>query len=152
MPVFAAILRLGTLESLLGLFETKGLRFSEAQADLAWDGRRLSVTKGRAIGAGIALTGEGDFDIAGGTLDFTGTVARMGRVQRMMAKVPVINTLVLGRDRGGIIATRFRLTGAIADPEIRVEPLSTFTPGFLRDVFGAAAANVRGSKAKPAEP
>ena len=125
MPVFASILRLGTLDSLVGMFESKGLEFKLAEADLAWDGRRLSVANGRAVGGGIALTGEGSFDLLGGTLDFAGTVAHMGRFSRMVAHIPLINTLVLGRDRAGIIATRFRLTGAIADPEIQVEPLST---------------------------
>ncbi len=137
MPVFASILRLGTLDSLVGMFESKGLEFELAQADLAFDGRRLSVANGRAVGGGIALTGEGSFDLVGGTLDFAGTVAHMGRFARMVAHIPLINTLVLGRDRAGIMATRFRLTGALADPEIQVEPLSTLTPGFLRDVFGA---------------
>jgi hypothetical protein len=136
MPVFASILKLGTLDNLVGLFESKGLRFERADADLAWDGRRLEVSKGRAVGRGIALTGAGSFDLAAGTLDLTGTVAPMRVAQRIVAKIPVVNTLVLGRDRAGVVATRFRLTGAIAQPEIRVEPLSTFTPGFLRDLFG----------------
>ena len=150
MPVFASILRLGTLDSLFGMIENKGLEFKLAEADLEWDGRRLSVAKGRAVGAGIALTGEGTFDLVGGTLDFAGTVGRVGRLQRMIGKVPVIGPLVLGRDRGGVIATRFRLTGAIADPEIRVEPLSTFTPGFVRDVFGAGRKSLS-PKAEPKE-
>ena len=90
MPVFASILRLGTLDSLVGMIESKGLEFKLAEADLEWDGRRLSVAKGRAVGAGIALTGEGTFDLAGGTLDFAGTVGRVGRLQRMIGKVPLI--------------------------------------------------------------
>ena len=79
MPVFASILRLGTLDSLVGMFESKGLEFKLAEADLEWDGRRLSVAKGRAVGAGIALTGEGTFDLHGGTLDFAGTVGPHGK-------------------------------------------------------------------------
>ena len=69
----------------------------------------------------------------------------------MVAHIPLINTLVLGRDRAGVIATRFRLTGAIADPEIQVEPLSTFTPGFVRDVFGAGR-QALSPKAEPKGP
>jgi hypothetical protein len=61
----------------------------------------------------------------------------MRTVQRMIAKIPGLAQLVLGRDRAGVIATRFRVTGPTSAPEIHVEPLSTFTPGFLRDVFGA---------------
>ena len=80
MPVFASILRLGTLDSLVGMFESKGLEFELAEADLAWDGRRLSVANGRAVGGGIALTGEGSFDLIGGTLDFAGTVGPHGKV------------------------------------------------------------------------
>ncbi|HEX2464507.1 MAG TPA: AsmA-like C-terminal domain-containing protein, partial [Thermoanaerobaculia bacterium] len=151
MPVFASILRLGTLDSLVGMFESKGLEFKLAEADLAWDGRRLSVANGRAVGGGIALTGEGSFDLHSGTLDFAGTVAHMGRFSRLVAHIPLINTLVLGRDRAGVIATRFHLTGAIADPEIQVQPLSTFSPGFLRDVFGAGRRGLS-PKAKPKGP
>jgi hypothetical protein len=62
----------------------------------------------------------------------------MRGVQRAIGKIPGLSRLVLGRDRAGVVATRFRLTGAIAEPEVKVEPLSTFTPGFLRDVFGGA--------------
>jgi hypothetical protein len=146
MPVFASILTLGTLSNLMGMFETRGLEFKKADADLDWDGRVLTISNGRAIGPGIALTGGGTFDLAAGTVDFSGTVAPMRMVQRMVAKVPVINRLVLGRDRAGVIATRFHVTGATAAPQIRVEPLSTFTPGFLRDVFGARPGRERGDE------
>jgi hypothetical protein len=136
MPVFARILRLGTLNNLMGMFESEGLEFKAVSADLSWDGRVLEVADGRAIGRGIVLTGAGRFDFAAGTIDLGGTVAPMGAAQRIVGKIPVVNQLVLGRDRAGVVATRFHLTGAISDPEIGVQPLSTFTPGFVRDLFG----------------
>jgi hypothetical protein len=36
---------------------------------------------------------------------------------------------------GGVIAARYSVRGPLESPEVTVNPLSTFTPGFLRNLF-----------------
>ena len=131
MPVFASILRLGTLDSLVGMFESKGLQFELAEADLAL-GRQTPCRWERGEPwRRDRMTGEGSFDLIGGLLDFSAPWPCQGLAPG--GAHPADNTLVLGAIAPGSCATRFRLTGAVADPEIHVEPLSTLTPGLVRD-------------------
>ena len=48
----------------------------------------------------------------------------------------MIGRLVTGWNREGLIATHFTISGPFDDVDVGLVPLSTVTPGILRDVLG----------------
>ena len=43
--------------------------------------------------------------------------------------------LLLGGEGQGLFAANYRVTGSEIDPQVSVNPLSAFAPGFLRRLF-----------------
>jgi hypothetical protein len=54
----------------------------------------------------------------------------------VLGRIPLIGRLFSPEKGGGVIAARYSAEGSIDDPEVRVNPLSALTPGFLRGLFG----------------
>ncbi len=133
-PFLGDIVRAASLQGLLATIEGEGLEFEKIGADLRLDAGKLHVAGGHAHGQGLAITASGAVDFRGDAWDVRGLVAHMGAVQRVIGKIPGVDRILLGRNRGGLLGTEFTLAGPLAEPDVAVEPFSTFTPGMLRDL------------------
>jgi hypothetical protein len=131
-PVLARVARLASLSGILDTLDRSGLVFDRAQAELRYDHSALSIADGLASGPGLAFALDGTIDRIAATADLRGTaVPSYYGLNTVPGRIPVLGRVV-GNE--GIQAIDFTVTGALADPQVKVAPVSALLPGRLRDV------------------
>jgi hypothetical protein len=133
-PVMARILAFPSLTGFASMLSGSGLPFMILRGDFTYDGNRLTFEKGLAFGEALGLTANGSVDLDRDWVDLHGTVAPAYALNSILDNVPIIGQL-LGGGSQGLFAANFRLSGASADPQVTVNPLSALAPGVLRQLF-----------------
>jgi hypothetical protein len=64
-----------------------------------------------------------------------GVIVPANWINGFVGKIPIIGMLAGGSDEG-LVAFRYTVDGKYSEPDVSVNPLSGFTPGFLRNIFG----------------
>jgi uncharacterized protein YhdP len=132
--VMTRLLRLASVQGLLASFTSSGLNINRVTSDLSYENSRLAINNMRIHADGLGIVVNGDVDFGAGEVDIHGALAPMGTLQRFIGHIPLLGRLLTGVNREGIIAAQFTLTGKLADPEIKTQPLSVLTPGITRDL------------------
>ncbi|MCA3264895.1 MAG: hypothetical protein ING19_02400, partial [Azospirillum sp.] len=71
-------------------------------------------------------------------------------VNSILGNIPILGDLLAGERGGGIFAANYVARGGTAEPDIRINPLSTLAPGFLRRLFGGLGGGGAGPAQTPA--
>ncbi|MGQ0664861.1 MAG: YhdP family protein [Pseudomonadota bacterium] len=135
-PLLARVLSVALLTGIADALRGAGIHFNRLDADFALRESKLEVREARAYGAAIGVTAKGSIDIDTEAIDLEGTLVPAYTLNSLLGNIPIIGTILVGERGGGIFATRYKLTGPLADAKITVNPLSTLAPGFLRNLFG----------------
>jgi uncharacterized protein YhdP len=131
-PVLARVARVASLTGILDTLDRSGLVFDRAQAELRYAQPALSIVDGLASGPGLAFALDGTIDRVAATADLRGTaVPSYYGLNTAPGRIPVLGKVVGDK---GIQAIDFTVTGALADPQVKVAPVSALLPGRLRDV------------------
>jgi hypothetical protein len=133
-PVMARILAIPSLTGVASMLSGSGLPFMRLRGDFTYSGSRLTLERLLAWGEALGLTATGWVDLERDRLELDGTVAPAYALNAILGQVPVIGPL-LGGGSQGLFAANFRLSGASADPQVSVNPLSALAPGVLRQLF-----------------
>jgi len=133
-PILARLLALPSLTGLASTLSGSGLPFIELRGDISYGGGRLTLQRLLAYGESLGITAKGWVDIAGDRLGLQGTVAPAYALNSIVGHVPIIGPLFGGGSQG-LFAAEYRISGAGADPQVWVNPLSALAPGFLRQLF-----------------
>jgi hypothetical protein len=134
-PFMARLLSLASFQSMGSLLAGEGIPFSTLRADLSLKEGRLDLTNGRAFGTAIGMNASGWFDFHAGTLMLNGTLVPAYLLNSALSGVPIVGGLLAGGEGQGLFAANVAIGGAIAEPQITVNPLSALAPGFLRNFF-----------------
>jgi uncharacterized protein YhdP len=134
-PVFARILSLPSFSGAGSMLAGSGIPFSTLRGDFAYGGDRLALDNLVAYGGAIGVTSNGVAGLGRDQLDLQGTIVPAYALNSILGIVPVVGPLLLGGEGQGLFAVNYRVTGSAADPQVSVNPLSTFAPGFLRRLF-----------------
>jgi AsmA-like C-terminal region/Protein of unknown function len=134
-PVFARILSLPSFSGAGSMLAGSGIPFSTLRGDFAYDEDHLVLDNLVAYGGAIGVTGNGVADLGLDRLDLQGTIVPAYALNSILGIVPVIGPLLLGGEGQGLFAANYRVTGSEIDPQVSVNPLSAFAPGFLRRLF-----------------
>ena len=132
-PVLAKILGIGSLGGIAALVQSEGMPVTEARVPFAWDGGRLTLRDVRAIGA-IGVIADGTIDRTSGTCDLRGNVIPAYTLNSALGKVPLLGRLFVAKGEG-VFGINYRVSGAIANPTVRVNPLRSVAPTVLRQWF-----------------
>ena len=112
----------------------------------------IELRDGRAFGPSLGITVDGEIDRRSDQLTLSGTLVPAYTINSVLGSIPLIGTLLIGRQGEGIIALTYSVRGPIEDPNISVNPLSALAPGFLRNFFsiftGARGLGSRNGDAK----
>jgi hypothetical protein len=130
-PVLARIATLASFSGIERALSGKGVRFAELSAILRYHDPILTISDGLASGAALSIAIDGTIDGRAGTADMQGaaTPSYYG-LNTVPGRIPVLGGLAGGAE--GVHAIDFTVSGPLADPRVRVEPASAFTPGALR--------------------
>jgi hypothetical protein len=113
-----------------------GLLFNRLVMPFSIDDQVMTLEEARAYSESLGVTAAGTIDLDASLYDIHGTVVPAYALNALPGKIPLIGRLFSPEKGGGLFAMRYSMTGPIADPEVKVNPFSALTPGFLRGIFG----------------
>lgn len=130
-PWLVRLLSAASLVGLVNELRGGGLQFSEVKSGFQYRSNVVAISDGRAEGFAMGLTAEGTVDLGRKTADLEGLVIPFNIVNKFVGAIPLLGKLI----GEGIIATNFRLTGPLDDPDVEIQPLSALPVGAIRDLF-----------------
>ncbi|MGH1576982.1 AsmA-like C-terminal region-containing protein [Planktotalea sp.] len=123
LAVLSAASGIGLLEQMDG----RGLMFNEVSSVFRLTPKTIIVSEGSAVGPSLGLSVDGYYDVASKTMDMQGVVSPFFAINGIGS--------ILTRRGEGLIGFNYTLEGAAAAPQVKVNPLSLFTPGMFREIF-----------------
>ena len=150
-PLLARLLSVASLSGIEALVSSdQGISFSRLRGDFTYDAGKLKVSEARAVGNAIGITAGGTVDIGEDTLDLAGVLVPAYTINSLLGNIPLLGD-VLAPEGTGVFGVNFRVAGAVSDPKVTVNPLSTVAPGFLRKLFMFAPGDPTKPPPNPAE-
>lgn len=139
-----------TLYGLADVASGPGLKISHAEIPFTLQDDLLQLHGARAFTSSLGFTATGSINLADDICDIEATVVPVYAVNALPGKIPLIGKLFAPEKGGGLLAMRAHIYGPFDHAEVSVNPLSAFTPGFLRSIFGLGEAAK--PEAKPPSP
>ena len=133
--VFGKILQAATLYGVVDALRGPGLAFDRFATPFRLQGSVLDVVDARAFSSSLGVTGSGQVDFGRNQMDMHGTIVPAYFFNALPGRIPLIGKLFSPEKGSGLIAVNYVLRGKLADPDVRVNPLSALTPGFTRRFF-----------------
>ncbi len=134
-PILARVLSVALLTGVLDSLTGEGIRFSGLEVDFAYSDPRLDIVDARASGPSLGVTARGTMNLDAETIDLDGTIVPANAINSLPGRIPLIGNLLTGGG-GGVFAATYKVSGALGEPRVSVNPLSALAPGFLRNLFG----------------
>jgi len=134
-PILARLLAVASLTGVLNMLRSDGLAFTHLMSDVTLADRVVTMRQLRAHGGALGLTVAGSIDLHASSVDLKGTIIPLYKVNTVVGKIPLVGDRLLGGTGQGLVAMAAHVTGRLPDPQVRVNPASVVTPGFLRGFF-----------------
>ncbi|WOI10926.1 AsmA-like C-terminal domain-containing protein [Thalassospira lucentensis] len=137
-PLAARVLGAASLTGLADVLGGNGIAFSELNGDFTYANDVLSLSKFAANGSAVGVTSNGSIDLAKSEIRLAGSIVPIYSLNSALGAIPLLGDLLVGEEGGGIFAPTYTIEGALDDPEVTVNPLSTFVPGVFRNLITGA--------------
>jgi hypothetical protein len=135
-PAMAKLLSVALLTGVLDSLRGEGIGFSRLDTEFTWADPKIEIKDLRMYGASIGFTANGFVDLEADQIDVAGTIVPAYAVNSILGNIPLLGDLLAGQRGGGIFAANYTAKGPASDADVRINPLSTLAPGFLRRLFG----------------
>ena len=124
------------IATLQHIMKNKGIEFQSLICPIEYTESGLEFTDCVASSKLLALKISGNIDLETGYLNSKGVIVPENIVNTIFKKIPFLNILSGRKNEGLILSTLFDMKGYInKDIKIQANYLSTFAPGFLREIF-----------------
>ncbi|EAP75076.1 AsmA-like C-terminal region-containing protein [Roseovarius nubinhibens] len=133
-PAMAALLSSLSVVGLVEQMSGNGIHFGEVAADFSLSPDLLTLYKSRAVGASMGITMDGYYHMNNSQMDMQGVISPLYLVNGIGG--------ILTRKGEGLIGFNYKLKGSAAQPNVRILPLTIFTPGMFRNIFRRAPPGV----------
>lgn len=124
-----------SLAGLYSLVEGDGTAFRQGQAILETRGPEVKIVKMRASGEAVGVTMLGRYNRVSKKVDVSGNLVPVNQISKILGDLPILGGLITGADKSGVFVTQFKVTGTSDDLKTLVDPVTSVTPGVLRDLF-----------------
>ncbi|MDE1907452.1 MAG: AsmA-like C-terminal domain-containing protein, partial [Rhodospirillales bacterium] len=135
-PGFIKILQAATLYGVAEAVSGPGLLIDHATVPFTLDNDVLSLHGADAYSESLGFTASGTVNTGTGICNLATTIIPAYAINALPGKIPLLGHLFSAEKGGGLIAMRAHVQGPLDNPDVRVNPLSALTPGFLRGIFG----------------
>jgi hypothetical protein len=136
-PILARLLGLGSLSGVADLARNRGINFETVTVPFELNGGLVTITNASAKGPALGLTANGQFLESLEKGDIRGVIVPSYTINSALGRVPIIGDALMGGQDTGLFGINYKISGALSDPELSVNPASVLTPGFLRRIFGS---------------
>lgn len=123
-------------------FDTMRVPFSVGQGQFAMED---AYVRGPLLGATI----RGKVDYKTERVNLGGTYIPLQGLNNAFGQIPVLGQILSGPRGEGIFGITFAVQGAMAEPQVIVNPLSLVAPGIFREVFQMANPSTTVQERKP---
>jgi hypothetical protein len=151
-PLLARLLAVGSLTGVANLLTGEGISFSSAEIPFTQTGDEVKVEGAKAHGSSLGMTAEGTINTADKRLALSGSLAPAYFINSLPGKIPLIGRIFESRPGEGVFGFTYRVRGAYENPEVLVNPVSLFAPGFLRRLFELSPGSPNEPDTPPAPP
>jgi hypothetical protein len=134
-PALGRLLQGMTLYGLVDVMRGPGLAFAKLEVPFRLTDGKLELTDARAFSPSLGLTAKGQIDFNESQAYLQGTIVPAYFFNSLLGNVPLVGRLFSPERGGGVFAASYTLRGKLANPSVKVNPLTALTPGFLRGVF-----------------
>jgi hypothetical protein len=134
-PMVVRILTVAALDKFVSTLRGEGLHFDSLKGVVIARGDRYELQNFRAHGSSVGWTASGWVDIGTDELSIDGAVIPAYTASKVLKGIPLLGSLLGGRDNRGLFAINYKVRGALKDPKVTANPLTALTPGFLREVW-----------------
>jgi hypothetical protein len=136
----------GILDSLQG----EGLAFDQLVLPFNYEDGIFELRDAKATGASLGFTASGKVYTHADAVDVDGTIIPVYVLNSMLGNIPVLGEIFSGGEEGGgLFAANYSMTGSRSDPDVSINPLSVFAPGFLRNIFNLGDDHTAGELSVP---
>ena len=133
MPTLSEILSIVSIVGLLDQLVSKGISFSEVEAQFHVDRDTVNLIDATAIGPSIGIKMSGIWHIDESQVNLEGVITPFNPVSELARITPL---QLIGIEKGaGFGAISFSVKGPTEDLSATANPLSAITPGFFKDLF-----------------
>tara|TARA_R110000787_G_scaffold1497_6_gene6270 strand:- start:38678 stop:41815 length:3138 start_codon:yes stop_codon:yes gene_type:complete len=133
-PVLGKILTVGSLGGIVDLLRGDGIVFATVEGPFTYENGVFQTKDFRAVGS-IGITFNGTVDQPANKIDAFGTVIPSYTLNSMLGNIPILGTLLVGRQGEGIFGFSYEVSGGMENPDIDVNAVSALAPGILRRMF-----------------
>jgi Protein of unknown function len=113
-----------------------GISFIRLWLPFNTDGKFVRLGDVSLRGTDMCATASGVIRKADGALEVTGTVVPVCGVSGIFNNVPLIGDILTGGNNNeGIFGMTYGMSGTLAKPNVRVNPISVLAPGLFRRLF-----------------
>ena len=135
-PGFIKIMQAATLYGVAEALSGPGLLLNHTTIPFTLTQNELYLHGADTYSEALGFTASGTVNLANDTCDLETTIIPAYALNAFLGRIPLIGHLFTAEKGGGLFAMRAYVHGKIDDPEVSVNPLSVFLPGFLRGIFG----------------
>lgn len=117
-------------------FQGGSLQADHFLAKLHYNNGVLKLKEGVISGTSYDVKINGIVDVNKKYLDFKGLyIPSLYGINTLISSIPLLGSLISGGDKSAFLAVSFGVKGNFDNPISSVNPLSVFTPGFIRNIF-----------------
>ena len=109
--------------------------FERFDAAFAVGNAQLVIENAVALGPLIGASIGGKIDFKSQRMQLGGTYVPLSGLSRFVGQIPVIGQILTGPRGEGVLGITFAIQGAIAEPQVIVNPLSIVGLGIFREIF-----------------
>ena len=132
-PTLAKILNLASI-GIVSALSGEGILINKLKSEFVLNEGVLDLNKYEAYGPDIGFSNQGKIYLRKDEIDLEGAIIPMVTLNKIIGSIPVLGK-ILTNERKGIWSFAYTVTGNLDEPEVKVNPIKTITPGFIQKFF-----------------
>ncbi len=118
--------------------DSKGFSYSNFKGKLIFEDSILRTDSMVMNGPSMKIVISGLVDLPKEHIKLLLGIRPLQTLDSIISKVPLLGAILTG-NRGAVLETQFTVEGQLDDPQVKIRPLSTLTPGIVRDILHTPA-------------
>ena len=132
-PTLAKILNLASI-GIVSALSGEGILINKLKSEFVLENGVLNLNKYEAYGPDVGFSNQGKVYLRKKEMDLEGAIIPMVTLNKIIGSIPILGK-ILTNERKGIWSFVYTIKGNLDEPEVRVNPIKTITPGFIQKFF-----------------
>ena len=132
-PTLAKILNLASI-GIVSALSGEGILINKLKSEFVLEKGVLNLNKYEAYGPDVGFSNQGNIYLRKKEVNLEGAIIPMVTLNKIIGSIPVLGK-ILTNERKGIWSFVYTIKGDLDEPEVRVNPIKTITPGFIQKFF-----------------